>query len=127
MANHTKYHAGMPDFLLEHSAEGASITEFCGKVGIIRQTFHNWRKQHPEFDEAYHQHKVVHQAFWERKLRTELMMDRNANSPLVKLYFANCFGWSDKSEVDNKSSDKSMSPTNSSAVLDAIKRKHDTK
>ena len=40
-----------------------------------------------------------------------MMYSKDANAPLVKLYFANRFGWSDKSEVDNKSSDGSMSPT----------------
>jgi len=37
------------------------------------------------------------------------MYSKEVNAPLVKLYFANRFGWHDKSEVDNKSSDGSMS------------------
>jgi hypothetical protein len=105
-----KYHDKMPGELLSHSREGASITEFCGSVGITRQTFHNWVKRKPEFADAYQLHKVIHQAYWERKLRTELMTDKTVNSMLVKLYFANCFGWHDKAEVDNKSSDGSFAP-----------------
>jgi hypothetical protein len=36
---------------------------------------------------------------------------KDINTPLVKLYFANRFGWSDKSETknDHTSSDNSMS------------------
>jgi hypothetical protein len=32
-----------------------------------------------------------------------MMTDRSVNAPLVKLYFANRFNWTDKSEQDIKS------------------------
>jgi len=99
------------DLLVQRAAEGASLTEFCAEVGICRQTLHNWKDRHSEFLDAYTRAGIVGQAYWEKWLRTEGMMDSKANAPLVKLYFANRFGWSDKQDLQHTSPDGSMSPT----------------
>ena len=33
-------------------ATGLSLSAYCGSISIAWQTLHNWRKQHPDFDEA---------------------------------------------------------------------------
>ncbi|TQE93017.1 MAG: hypothetical protein FKY71_18500 [Spiribacter salinus] len=82
-------------------ADGASLTEFRAEIGgVSPQTVHNWKAKHPEFLEAFTRAEVMGQAYWEKKLRTELMTDNKANAPLVKLYFANRFGWSDRSSQE---------------------------
>ena len=106
----TKYKPEYCDLLLEMVNEGASFTEFCAKVGISRQTFHNWKDANEDFMDAYTRAELEGQAYWEKRLRSDLMIDSRSNAQLVKLYFANRFGWSDKQAIDHKSADGSMTP-----------------
>ena len=108
----TKYDPSYCDLIVEMLAEGASLTEFRAAVGgITWQTLSNWKEAHPEFLEALNKAESVGQAYWEKRLRTDLMFDNKVNSPLVKLYFANRFNWHDKQQTDVTSSDGSMKPT----------------
>ena len=100
------------DLVVEMLAEGASLTEFRAAVGgISRETMSNWKQANPEFLDALQKAEAVGQAYWEKRLRTDLMFDNKVNSPLVKLYFANRFNWHDKQQTDVTSSDGSMKPT----------------
>ena len=98
--------------MIEMLSEGASFTEFRAAVGgVSRQTLSNWREQNPEFLDAYSRAEAIGQAYWEKRLRTEIMFDNKANAALVKLYFANRFNWHDKQATDHTSSDGSMKPS----------------
>ena len=81
-------------------SEGACLVEFCAEVGITHQTLHNWRDSNPVFFEALTRAELLGEAYWRKRLRTELMLDNKANAALVKLYFANRFGWSDKNQQE---------------------------
>jgi len=97
MGRPTKYKPEYCDLIVSMLGDGASLTEFRAEIGgISPQTVHNWKEAHPEFLEAFTRAETMGQAYWEKKLRTELMVDNKANAALVKLYFANRFGWSDK-------------------------------
>jgi len=104
----TKYTDDMPAALLDTLAAGKSVTQFAAKIGVHRATIYEWADRHPEFNDALLRGKEASQAFWEDELQ-KMMYSREVNAPLVKLYFANRFNWHDKAEVDNKSTDGSMS------------------
>ena len=101
-----KYCQGIRDFM----SEGGSVTEFAVEIGVSKSTVYLWAESHNEFSDALTRAQEIGEAYWAKRLRTELMISKDVNSPLVKLYFANRFGWHDKQEVDNKSSDGSMTP-----------------
>ena len=105
----TKYTKEMPQKIYDYLAQGHSLTQFAVSIGVHKDTVYEWVKEHPEFSDAFARAKQASQAHWEREL-VSMMYDRNVNAPLVKMYFANRFGWSDKKEVDNTSSDNSMAP-----------------
>jgi hypothetical protein len=108
----TTYKPEYCDLMIQMLSEGASFTEFRAAVGgVSRQTLSNWRNQNPEFLDAYSQAEAIGQAYWEKRLRTEIMFDNKANAALVKLYFANRFNWHDKQATDHTSSDGSMKPS----------------
>jgi len=108
----TKYDPSYCDLMIQMLSEGASFTEFRAAIGgVTRQTLSNWRDEHPEFLDAYNRAEALGQAYWEKRLRTEIMFDNKANAALVKLYFANRFNWHDKQQTDHTSSDGSMKPT----------------
>lgn len=101
----TEYRPEYDDLIVQRANEGACFTEFAAEVGVSRQTLHNWKKAHPSFLDAYTRAEQVGEAHWAKKLRTELMIDNKANAPLVKLYFANRFNWSDKTTNEHTGKD----------------------
>lgn len=127
----TKYKPEYCDLIIKMAKEGASFTEFRAEIGgISRQTLHNWKEAHSDFMDAYTRAEVLGEAHWDSKMRKQLMFDKEINTALVKLYFANRFNWSDKTEnkTDLTSSDGSMSPKSESlAVIEALKAKHESK
>ena len=92
---------------------GKSLTQLAKHLNIAKSTLYKWAEESQQFSDALQIGKDFSQAHWENRLE-EMMFDKEVNSPLVKLYFANRFKWTDKQEVDNKSSDGSMAtkPTN---------------
>jgi len=108
MARPTKYDDQRAGRLYEALAEGKSVTQFATQEGVARSTVYKWADEHSEFSDALARGQEASQAYWEGELQS-MMYSKEVNAPLVKLYFANRFGWHDKSEVDNKSSDGSMS------------------
>ena len=42
-----------PSLLTELFEQGHDICHFCCEAKIVRSTFYEWRKNHPEFEEAY--------------------------------------------------------------------------
>jgi hypothetical protein len=108
----TTYKPEYCDLMIQMLSEGASFTEFRAAIGgVTRQTLSNWRDANPEFLDAYTKAEAIGQAYWEKRLRTEIMFDNKANAALVKLYFANRFNWHDKQQTDHTSSDGTLKPT----------------
>ena len=104
----TKYTEDMPDAVYEALASGQSVTQFAASKRVSRSTVYKWAEEHEAFSDALSRGQEASQAYWEKELQS-MMYSRDVNAPLVKLYFANRFNWHDKAEVDNKSTDGSMS------------------
>jgi len=126
----TKYTKELNKIALDFLSQGKSMVQLAKKLGVHRETLDNWAANHKEFFDTLKKGKLNSQACWEDRL--ELMMyDKDVNTPLVKLYFSNRFGWSDKQEnkVDHQSSDGSMSPSNVSSndIIEALKNKYANK
>lgn len=65
----SKYEDWMPDLLKKVASEGGHIPAMCVALGISSEdTFHRWKKEYPEFNEAYNEAKVISQAFYEALL-----------------------------------------------------------
>lgn len=91
----TKYDDDMPRRVYESLAAGRSITEWAASEGIDVAKVYDWEKAYPAFREGLSLGRQASQAHWEGELK-KMMYMRNVNSPLVKLYFANRFGWHDR-------------------------------
>lgn len=69
----SKYSPEYCDQVIEHLAEGASLTSFAAEIGVARSTINEWMGDHPEFSEACARAKAKCAAWWEkanRKLAT---------------------------------------------------------
>ncbi len=96
----TKYNDDFPAKLSKAMYEGKSVARFCRDERINPDTFYEWVKKHEKFTEAFHIGKNDCEAFWEDWLVNNLD-NKNANAGLVKMFFTNRFGWSDKKETSN--------------------------
>lgn len=103
----TKYKEEYNQTALNYLAKGKSITQLARLLKVSRETIYHWGELNPAFSDTLRHGRQLSQAHWEDELEN-MMYSKDVNAPLVKLYFANRFGWSDKQEVDNTSSDGSM-------------------
>lgn len=99
----SKYDESFKEIAENYLAEGKSIVQLARHLNVSKSTIYKWAEENKEFSDTLSIGREFSQAFWEEKLE-EMMYNREVNSPLVKLYFANRFGWSDKTETKNEHS-----------------------
>ena len=64
MAGIVKYKKEFAEKLPDMFANGEDVSEVAIKLGVTRQSFYNWVKQHKEFEEAYNKGKLASEAWW---------------------------------------------------------------
>ncbi len=97
MARPTKYDESMCKEAEEFLAKGKSITQLSAHLDVCKASIYKWEAEHAQFSDALTRGRELSQSYWESEL-VNMMYNKEVNSPLVKLYFANRFGWSDKTE-----------------------------
>lgn len=96
----SKYDPSYCDLVLDTvGTKGKSVTQFARDLRVNRSTIYEWQNQHPDFSDALSRAKEWSEATWMDRLEG-MMMTRDVNAPLVKLYLANRFGWHDKPEEE---------------------------
>lgn len=73
---------------------GKSITQFAHSINVVAPTIATWEEVYPDFAIAMDRARQASLVFWEDKLE-ELILDKEINTPLVKLLFAHRFRWYD--------------------------------
>lgn len=84
-----------PERAYTYLSEGHSIVELARELGCTRDAIYKWERDHEVFARALEMGREHSQAYWEGELVT-MMYNKDINSPLVKLYFANRFKWHDR-------------------------------
>jgi hypothetical protein len=98
------------------------VVGLCGYINRSKTVVYRWA-QEPDKQEFKDILDEISEKQENQLIRGGLLNE--FNSPIAKMMLAK-HGYSDRQEVDHQSSDKSMSPASQSqAVLDAIKAKHD--
>jgi len=104
----TKYNPEYIDRVLTFVGEqGKSVTQFAFDLRVSKSTVYLWAQEHQEFSDALTLAQEWSQAAWETKLES-MMMSRDVNAPLVKLYFANRFKWTDKAPAEDDEESKAQ-------------------
>lgn len=88
--------------------QGFSKTAAAGAIGVDRDTFLNWAKEHPEFFGAVKRGEAART----HKLETDLLLapdGPNVTSRIFALKNAAPDEWKDKQSVDHTNSDGSLS------------------
>jgi len=68
----TKYNPKICDGFERNFEQGQSILEVAVSMGVSRDTFYEWAKQHQEFSDALTRAREVSQAWWEKQGRENL-------------------------------------------------------
>lgn len=108
----SKYNSAYCNEVIQHMAEGASLTSFAADIGVCRDTITEWVSKHPEFSVAVKKGKAKCAAWWERQGRLGATGQAQVNPTLVIFGLKNMAGddWRDRKDVDHTSSDGTMSP-----------------
>ena len=96
-----------------HMAEGASLTSFAAEIGVSRATINVWMTEYPEFLEAVGKAKAKCAAWWEKQGRRIALEGGGPGSGTLAIFGMKNMGgddWTDKQELDHRSSDGSMTP-----------------
>lgn len=95
----------------------AGLACFCG---ITRDTMNRWRKIHKDFSDV----AMAVEVMQERTI-VNGALTKDFDSAMARTILGTHHGYSDRSTVDHKSTDGSMSPRDTGkAVLEAIRAKH---
>jgi hypothetical protein len=81
------------DELIDHMSLGADFKSFAGKVGVSDQALRNWRKQNPEFEEAYQIGLMKSYTWWEKKSREVFASRNKMDVGMFVINMRNRFGW----------------------------------
>lgn len=100
----TKYLESFKQEAIDFIGSGKSVTQFAKHIGVSKATIYSWANDKPDFLDALKLAQDWSQSVWEDKLE-EMMYSREVNAPLVKLYFANRFNWTDKQQEVSASTD----------------------
>lgn len=107
----TKYKPEYAKSVIEHMADGASLTSFAAEIGVARSTINEWMEHNPEFSESVKVAKAKCAAWWEKLGRNNAMTgDGNATLVIFGLKNMGIEDWRDRKDVDLSSSDGSMTP-----------------
>lgn len=111
----------------EAAQDGASAVEIRCILGIGESAWETLIEDDADFRRTVKESKDLCQVWWERQGRKMSCGESEGNATTWIFNMKNRFGWHDKQQVDNISSDGSMSPKDTgAAVLEALKRKHAT-
>jgi hypothetical protein len=72
----SKYKKAYCAIIIDKMSEGWSVSEVAAHLDVSRQTIENWKKDHPEFLDAFTRAKAAEQSWWERTGRESLTADK---------------------------------------------------
>lgn len=98
----SKYKPAYCDLVIEHMADGASLTSFAAEIGVARSSINEWMEQHDEFSEAVKVGKAKCSSWWE-KVGRKNAVEGGGNATLVIFGLKNMSpdDWREKQEVEH--------------------------
>lgn len=109
----SKYDPAYCEAVIEHMADGASLTSFAASIRVARATVTLWMGEHEEFLAAVHVAKALCAAWWEKTGRTIAAGGGGPGASTVAIFGMKNMGaddWKEASQIDHRSGDRSMSP-----------------
>lgn len=61
--------------------KGESVKEVCAQLGVDESTFNDWRKNHPDFDQAAEAGETIAEAYWHVQMRNAALGRETEHTP----------------------------------------------
>lgn len=100
---------GWQNIMRDCGQEGGSGVEARLLLGIGRAAWDSLIEHEPEFAQAEEVRSDLAEAWWQRQGRA-MVQGAPGNAAIWRLNMANRFGWTDRAQIDNTSSDGSHRP-----------------
>nr|DAF41188.1 MAG TPA: Terminase small subunit [Caudoviricetes sp.] len=97
----TKYTRKIAEQLPSMFENGESVVEVCVNLGIVKDTFYRWCKEHKEFEKAYKQGLEISEAWWQKLGRAGALGTQKINAATWIFNMKNRFKWSDRTQVES--------------------------
>ncbi len=81
---------------------GYSFEEMAWELDVWVQTFYDWKKKYPEFNDAMKKASALSEGWWRKQARQNLK-SRVFRDHLWFMNMKNRFGWADKTQQDGTS------------------------
>ena len=91
------------EMLFDHMSKGYSFRSFGGKLRISEQTLHTWCKKHPAFLESKKAGYEAGLFKYEQMCLGHITGSIQGSTSALVWFGKNCYGWKDKSEVEQSS------------------------
>ena len=109
----TKYDPRHCGAVLRIMKKGGSVVACCAKLGIHKDTFYSWAKEHPEFSDAYRLGMMYAESHWEDVGKKGVLgLDAKlggesgkVHAGMYSFFMKNRFGWKDRAERDDQNAD----------------------
>ena len=118
----SKYKKAFCDVVLQVGEEGGTLIEMAEACDVHRETIREWQEKHPEFSDAVKRAEQKSQAWWVnvgKKATLGEVDNFNATSFIFNMKNRFREDWRDRHEVDNTSSDGSMTPKPTEIIIRA--------
>lgn len=102
MARKSTYKKEFADNLPAMFENGESVIEVCANMGISRDTFYRWCKEHKRFNEAYQRGLELSEAWWEKLGRAGSLGTQKINAVTWIFNMKNRFKWSDRTQIESE-------------------------
>lgn len=102
----SKYSPIYCEQVIDHMANGASLTSFAAEIGVARSSINEWMQHHAEFSEAVGVAKAKCAAWWEAQGR-HLAVNGGGNATLVLFGLKNMGAddWREKQRIEHGPTD----------------------
>jgi len=109
----SKFKATYCGEVVNHMADGASLTSFAAEIGVSRATINVWMAEYPEFLEAVGKAKAKCAAWWEAQGRRIAVAGGGPGASTLAIFGMKNMGgddWHEKQEVELSNPDGSLKP-----------------
>lgn len=106
----SKYKSEFCTSLIEYMSQGHSLTSWCSKNNLTKETAYQWAKSKPEFSDALDVARVKCQDHWEKMLHATAAGKIKGNVHAIIFWMKNRFinDWRDK--IENEIQVKNIEP-----------------
>lgn len=108
--------------VIEFGKDGLLPVSMASRIGVTKQTLHEWARVHPEFSDAFNEARTHCEAFHVERGCETAHGSRSGNAPMTKFILSAAFGYRETSGVELSGEVGSRAPVDPAAALAAAKQ-----